>query len=127
MRVVLAAILLEPDGALLAAVGLDRRPWTGERMIDRRDLVVNNISIGLVGVDSLPDDGLIILMERNARGAVESARAFHIAGLDFERVEAAGSSRVEPLADGIARIARLDVRRPSASVGIDSARQGVRE
>jgi hypothetical protein len=62
MRVVLAAILLEPDGAVLAAVGLDRRPGTGKRMIDRRDLVVNNISIGLIGVDSLLDDGLIILV-----------------------------------------------------------------
>ena len=71
--------------------------------------------LALSSVDPLLDDGLVVLVQRNAAG-VEGARALEVAGLDFEHVVAAVAVRVDPLADRVAdegRLISLGQSRPS--------------
>jgi hypothetical protein len=86
-----------------AAKGLLDQPRPGQRMIEGGDLVVQQIGIGLVEIDALLDDGLVVGMQRDA-GGVEDARPFEAARLDLERIVAAAPARVAPLADGVAEI-----------------------
>jgi len=67
---------------------------------------VEQILVGLVEVDALLNDGLVVSMQRDAAG-VKDARSLHAAGLDFECVVAAIAIGVEPFADGITQISRL--------------------
>src|SRR6266700_888901 len=64
--VVLATIVLLPDRSLLvrlATVGLVDRPRTRQCMINDGDVVMEDVGIGLVEVNSLLDDGLIVLVQ----------------------------------------------------------------
>src|SRR5262249_2836623 len=89
MVVVLAADVLVPDDvALLADVSLGDGPRLGEGIVDHGDLVEQSIFGGLVELDALLDDGLVVPVQWNAR-VFERARALEVAGLDLEQVVAA--------------------------------------
>src|SRR5258708_39417412 len=88
-------------------------------MVDRGDLVVQDARIGLVAVDALLDDGLIVDVQRKP-GLVESARPLEAARLDLERAVVAAAVLVDPAADRVAREGRLDVGGPVASIGEDA-------
>ena len=74
--------------------------------------------IGLVEIDALLDDGLAVLVERDAGGVV-TARQLEEAGLDLEHVVLAVAVLVDPLADRVAREGRRGIGRPFAAVGIN--------
>src|SRR5205823_3849706 len=63
-------LIIEATGVLLpyaiavAPVAPGDRPRTGQRVVEGRDLVVQDIGIGLVEADALLDDSRFILMER---------------------------------------------------------------
>src|SRR4029434_373055 len=95
-------------------------PWPGQRMVVDRDLVVQDVLVGLVEIDALLEDRLVVVMQRQARGIV-MARSLETSGLDFQHVVAAVAVLVDPSADGIASERRLYLLRPIASVGIDAA------
>src|SRR5207302_871867 len=120
--VVLGANLLDPAWRRIgiAFILFRHRPGSAQRVVNGGDFVVHDVWIGFVLVDPLLDDGLVVGMQRKAVGAVGTL-AFHAAGLDFQRVVAAVAVSIEPLADGIALVARLDLLRPVAPVGIDAA------
>src|SRR5207245_10507466 len=90
-------------------------------MIVGRNVVVKQIPVGLVEIDPLLDDGLIILMERNALGVVGVRRPDE-SGLDFEDVILAVAVLIEPFADGVACKHRQGGLRigPIASIGVDA-------
>ena len=67
-------------------------------MVDHGDLVIEDVGIGLVEIDPLLDDGLIIGVERNAVRA-ENAGAFETTGLDFEHVVAAIAVLIDPFTE----------------------------
>src|SRR5262249_58253364 len=89
-------------------------------MIKDGHLIVQDVAVRLVEVNALLDDGLIVLMQRNA-GLIESALTSEMPRLDHERIEFSVAILVDPSADGIAHTAGLDVRRPVAAIGVDSA------
>src|SRR5258708_8128097 len=89
-------------------------------MVDDGDLVMQDIAIGLVAVDSLLDDALIVRVQRKA-GAVQGAQALESARLHLQEIVAAGPAGIDPLADGIAREGGIDVAGPAAAVGKNSA------
>src|SRR5215510_7317575 len=62
MGVVLGADALAPDRArvLRAAIFLGRAPWARERVVDGGDLHDENVRIGLVLIDPLLEDALIV-------------------------------------------------------------------
>ena len=88
-------------------------------MVGDGHLVVQQILVGLVEIDALLDDGLIVLVQRNA-AEIEGARTTEVAGLDFEHVELAVAILVNPFADGVAVEAGLDLLWPGAAVGEDA-------
>src|SRR5207249_3403703 len=100
---------LAPERALIlhAPIFLDRRPRARERIVERGDLHHENIRVGLVLVDALLEDALIVRMQRQA-GVVVGARPFEPARLDLEHGVAAGAALIFPLTDRIARKGRLD-------------------
>src|SRR5262249_40273758 len=114
------------DEVALAAILLDHRPGADERIVDGRYLVDQDVKIALVERDALPDDGLVVFMQRKA-GGLEGARALEIAGFGLERVVAAIAIGIEPLADRVARERRLLIGREAAPVGIDAARHVILE
>src|SRR5215831_9074636 len=65
-----------------AAIFLDRRPRSRQRIVDGRDLVDDDVRVGLVGIEPLLDDGLVVLVQRKT-GPVIGARALEITGFDF--------------------------------------------
>src|SRR5215510_3666356 len=105
-----------------ASIGLLDHPRPGQRMVDGGDVVAHQVRIGLVEIDALLDDGLIIRMQRNSARIID-ARTLHAAGLDFEHVVATITVRIAPFADGIAQISRLQhhVVREVTSIGVDLA------
>src|SRR5215510_16407692 len=119
--IVLRAIVLEPDDVAVAAIALVDGPWTREGVVDDGDDVVHDVRVGLVERDRLLDDGLIVLVQRDA-AEFDRAWTLEVAGLDLERVEAAVAVGVRPFADRIAGEARLGVLGEIASVGIDATR-----
>src|SRR5215467_3396544 len=88
MHVVFGANLFLPPDRLLglrATVVLDDDPGARERVVDRGNLVVQNVAVSLVEVDALLDNCLIVLVHWDA-GHLECAGALHAAGLDHKRV-----------------------------------------
>src|SRR5215472_13460746 len=81
-----------------AAEALGDRPGPGQRMVDHRDLVAQNVAVGAVEIEELLDDALVVGMQRNAARVVD-ARALEAAGLDLERVVMPAAGAVEPTAD----------------------------
>jgi hypothetical protein len=51
-------------------------------MIGHLDIGAQNVGIGLVEIDALLDDSLIVRVQRDARRAVEGAGALEAARLD---------------------------------------------
>src|SRR5579871_4721865 len=91
VNVALAADLMaEPDRSLglHAPVRLVDDPRPRQRVICRGDVVMEQVRIGFVEIDSLVDDGFIVGVQRDA-GSVINARALQAPGLDHERVVAA--------------------------------------
>src|SRR5262245_46769153 len=111
-----------PDRARtgIAEAGLQLLVGPRERIIDHGHLVVELVGIGLVEIDALLDDGVPVLVERNA-GDVVAARQLQVPGLDLEHVVFAVAVLVDPFADRVAREGRLGVLRPIAAVGVDAA------
>src|SRR5262249_16163524 len=66
-------------------VGLGHRPRTCQRIINDRDLIMEQVLIGLAERDALLDHGLVILMQGNATD-VDGARTFETTRFDFEDV-----------------------------------------
>src|ERR1700719_2516101 len=83
-------------------------PRTRQSMIDRGDFVVKDIWIGLVAVDALLEDRLIVEVQRQA-GFIVSAGSLEAARLDLEHVVSAISVLIDPFADRVARQGRLDL------------------
>src|SRR5262249_59361082 len=115
------ANVLDPVGtrAWSAHVFLVYGPGPRQGMVDHRDLVMQNIRIVLVEMDSLLEDRLIVGMHRQAAG-VEDARTFEVARLDLEHVVAAVAVLVDPLPDRVTLIRRLDLLGPVAPVREDA-------
>src|SRR5215813_10020831 len=98
---VLAADGLEPIRIAVAMIGTAHRPWSGQGIVVDRDVVAQDVRIGLVEVDALVDYGLAVLVERHAAGII-TARALDGAGLDQQQVISAVTVFVLPVADRVA-------------------------
>ncbi len=122
MHVAFGAVVFRPSDIAVAAIALHYGPRPRQRAVGRGDFVAQDVRIGLVEENSFLDDGLVVLREWNA-GLVVGARRLDVAGLDLQRVETSVAVGVEPLADRIAHIGRLFVRREAAAVGIDATRR----
>src|ERR1700730_18301605 len=110
MIVVLATIVVVPVWPFfiwVATVCLADCPRTRQCVVDHRDVVMEDVGVGLVEVHSLLDDGLIVLVQGDT-AAVESARTLEgAASLGLEQVVAANPLRINPFADGITQEGRL--------------------
>src|SRR5260370_20072108 len=62
LKIVLGADRLDKDRVPLAMHGLEHGPWATERVVISRDLVVQDVRIRLVQIQSLLDDGLAIFV-----------------------------------------------------------------
>src|SRR5258707_911002 len=62
LTIVLRADELVPLGGAITPIAPLHGPGTRQRMVDRRDLVVQETRIGLVEADALLDDGLVVLV-----------------------------------------------------------------
>src|SRR5262245_30520237 len=126
MRIVLGAIVVEPERALVTTILLGHRPRPGQRIVDRGDVVEQYARIGLVEVNSLLDHGLVVAMERQA-ARLEGARPLHVARLDLEHVVAAVPVLVDPTSQRVAGEGRIDLRgraRRCRSVAASGSRTG---
>src|SRR5882757_7287749 len=124
VAITLRAILFVPGRnsfLRIATVLLRNRPGPRQRTVYRCHFVVQHIGVAWFCLDALLDDALVVGVQRHAAG-IEGARAAEAAGLDLKRVVAAVAIAIDPLADGIARKRRRDLRRPVATVGEDPAR-----
>src|SRR5215510_6733755 len=123
MGVALGADAVAPDRArvLHAAIFLDRRPRTRERVVECGDLDDEDVRIGLVLVDPFLEHALIIRVQRQS-GVVIGAWSLEAARLDLEHAVAAAAALIDPGADRVARKRRLDEFGPRTAVGIDAAR-----
>ncbi len=90
-------------------------------MVDHGDLVVDHLGIGLVEVEALLENGLIVEVKRQAGGVVD-ARPLEAACFGLEHVIHAVAILVDPLSDRVTRIARVDFLGPVAAVGEDATR-----
>src|SRR5712672_929451 len=122
VTVVLGAVVFEPDDVTVAAIALVHGPRTRQRMVDRRYVVVQDVGVGFVEINTLQDDRFIVVVQRYAARFVGTG-PLEIARLDLKRVEAAVAVGVEPFPDRVARKGWLDLGGPLASIGIDAARQ----
>src|SRR6266478_5201850 len=117
--IVLGAGIFLINRVELAPIEARYSPRPRQRMVEGGDLIAQHVRIGLVEINPLLDERLVVAVQRNA-GRIERARPPHIAGLDFERVVGAVAIGVEPLADGIAGELRVEFLGPVASVSIDA-------
>src|SRR5262249_60087570 len=90
-------------------------------MVVHGDLVVQDVR-GLVEVDALEEDRLVVEMERQAGGVVGAVPLEGAAGLDLEHVIDPVAVLIDPAANRVTRIARLYFCGPAASVREDSAK-----
>src|SRR5258705_11721576 len=91
----------------LAQISLVDGPRPRQRIVDHGDLVMQDIRIGLVEIDALLEDRLVVEVQRQAGRVVGAASLERAARLSFEHVEAAVTIEVDPLADRITRKAWL--------------------
>src|SRR5262249_29808719 len=78
--VVLGTAVLDPNRVTRAAIAAGDCPGAGQRVVNGRDLVAQNVRVRFVKEDALPDDSLIVLVQRNA-ARIEDARPLEIARL----------------------------------------------
>src|SRR5207344_354847 len=100
-------------------VSLVDGPRPREGVIGDRHLVMQYPWIDFVAVDALLENRLVVDVQRQA-GLVDRARALEAARLHHKHVIDAVAVLVDPSADRVAGIARLDILGPIASVGEDS-------
>src|SRR5437899_5349417 len=81
VHVALGAVVLRPPHIAVATITFHDGPRPRQRAVGRGDFVVQDVRIGLVEENPLPDDGLAVLRKWNA-GLVVSARRLDVAGLD---------------------------------------------
>ena len=62
------------------------------------NVIVKDVTIGFVDIDALVDNGLIVMVQRQA-GAIIGAGAFQVPGFDFEHVIAPVAVFIEPFSD----------------------------
>src|SRR5262249_17510444 len=101
MSILFAANRVAEPGRLVgrgAPVGFVYQPWPGQSMIDGGDVIVQQIRVGLIEIDALLNDGLVVFVQRDAAG-VENAWTLHATRLNHECVIAAVAVLIEPLAD----------------------------
>ena len=103
-----------------ALISLVDGPGPGQRIVDHRDLVVKDVSIGRVEIKSLFEDRLIVAVERQTARII-NAGALEISGLDFEHVILAVVVLIDPLSDRVAGKGRFLADGPVAPVGEDPA------
>src|SRR6266704_3733964 len=108
VMIVLGTMVEMPDHIALALILLGNGPGARERIVDRGDLVEQNVFVSLVERDALLDDGFAIVVQLDA-ARLERARPLEAAALDFEHVVAAIAVLIDPFADGIAVEGRLDL------------------
>src|SRR5215468_4516299 len=89
-------------------------------MVEHGDLVMKDFRIGLVAIDSFHECGLIVEVEGQAGGVVGARTFERAARFDLQRVIDAVAVGVDPFAERVARVGRLDVLGPVASVGEDA-------
>src|SRR5437016_3414452 len=83
-----------------AGIGLAENllePAVGPRqgMVQYDDIVIKDVAFALVEIEPLPDDGLIVVVKRDA-GSLVGARAAQKPGVDFERRVLAVAIFVDP-------------------------------
>src|SRR5262245_66626097 len=93
-------------------------PGPGQGAVDGRDLVIEDVRVGLVLVDPLLHDGLVVAVQRQTAGVV-GARPLEAAGLDLEHIETPGVPFIDPFTDRVTPERRLDVVRPRPTVGVN--------
>src|SRR4051812_45924461 len=108
--VVLAAGIFEPDRRWRAAITAHHHPRPRQSMVDGGDLVAQHARSVGIEEDALLHDRLVVLVQRYV--AVEGAWAAQRPGLRHQRVVAAVTVAVLPMADRIAREGGRDLRRP---------------
>src|SRR5262245_450398 len=82
----LGAEIFRPERIGLAVVVALHGPRAGQGIVDRGDLVMQQVAVGLVDRDALLDDGPVVLVQRKPVG-IEVARALERpARLDLEHV-----------------------------------------
>src|SRR5215470_8713481 len=96
-------------------------PGMRQCMVDHSDFVMDDLGIGLIEVDALPENGLIIEVKGEASGVVD-ARPLEAARFRLEQVIVAIAILVDPPPDRIARIAWFNLLGPVAAVGENAAR-----
>src|SRR5579864_9136831 len=82
MVIVLGAVVLQPHRIVVAAVALGDAPGSRKGVVNDGDLVVERVRVGLVEIEALLDDGLVVLMKRHTSAFV-SARSLKTACLDL--------------------------------------------
>jgi len=83
--VALDAIVFFPGDILgVPPVILCHRPRPRERIVNRGQLIMQGVRVGLVQIEPFSDDGLVVVGHRHA-GQVPLVRAPDVAGFDFER------------------------------------------
>src|SRR5262249_12980797 len=116
--IALGADGLDPDRIVHTQIFLGDDPGTAQRAVDGRDLIEQDVGIGLVVVDPLLDDGLAILVQGNP-AVVDRARPFQQAGLALKRIVAAVAVLIDPFADRVAHEGWFEIPRKAAAVSVD--------
>src|ERR1700674_4907399 len=90
--------MLEPRRRAFLPVAPGHRPRPRQRVVDGGDLVAQDFRIVAVEMNVFLNDGLAVLVQRQAAG-VKRAWPADVARLDAERTIAASAVRIDPLAD----------------------------
>src|SRR5262249_59424188 len=104
---------------------LHHRPRPRQRVVGRGYFVVKDVWVRPVEIETLPDDGLVVIGHRHA-GQVPLVWTADVARLDLERVVAAAAIAIDPSTDRVTGKGRLLILGKGASVGIDATRVGGR-
>src|SRR5438093_6340178 len=100
--IVLGTMVEIPDHITpLTLILLGNGPGPRERIVDRGDLVEQDVLVRLVERDALLDDGLTIVVQLNA-ARFERPGSLEAAALHLQHVVAAITVLIDPFADGIA-------------------------
>src|SRR5712671_2427019 len=99
--VIVGADVGPPERTLRIAGGLPPdRPRPRQRVVEDRNVVIDDVRVGRIEIEALLDDGFTVAVERNAARVV-GARAFQEPRLDFQDVVFAVAVLVDPFADRV--------------------------